>query len=112
LAGKAFLTEKDPNVSAIWKVMLNGCCGDLVERVKSFEVTHDNVKGVINGKTDTTLDLAFKTIGHNRVRDGDVMAKGAGLLKKGEAGHGLSSRWYPETLASRIDHINSLKESL
>jgi DNA adenine methylase len=44
------------------------------------------------------------------VSHGGVMAKGGGLLKKGEAGHGLSSRWYPKTLVSRIGHINSLQE--
>lgn len=110
LAEKALLAEKDPNVSAVWKVMLNGCCGKLVDRVKAFELTREAVGNILNSPTETPVDLAFKTIIRNRVSHGGVMAKGAGLLKNGEAGHGLSSRWYPETLASRIVHINSLKE--
>ena len=110
LAEKAFLAEKDPNVSAVWKVMLNGCCGQLVDRVKAFNLTRKTVESVLNSPAKTTLDLAFKTIIRNRVSHGGVMAKGAGLLKNGEDGHGLSSRWYPETLSSRIAHINSLKK--
>lgn len=110
LAKKAFLTEKDPNVSAVWRVMLNGCCGELVEKVKSFEITEENVKALIREPAASTLDLAFKTIVHNRVSHGGVIAKGAGILKNGESGRGLTSRWYPETLAARIDHINSLKD--
>lgn len=38
------------------------------------------------------------------------MAAGAGLVKAGEAGRGLNSRWYPETLGRRIDGLRSLKE--
>jgi DNA adenine methylase len=40
------------------------------------------------------------------------MAKGSGFLKNGDSGQGILSRWYPETLVSRIDHINSLKERI
>ena len=35
------------------------------------------------------------------------MANGAGLLKRGENGNGLASRWYSETL---IDRIRALRE--
>jgi len=40
------------------------------------------------------------------------MAAGAGLIKTGENGRGLMSRWYPETLARRIREINHLKDRL
>ncbi len=40
------------------------------------------------------------------------MAPGAGLVKNGENGKGIRSRWYPETLARRIREINSLKDRL
>jgi len=40
------------------------------------------------------------------------MAPGAGLVKTGEKGRGLRSRWYPETLARRIREINRLKDRL
>lgn len=38
------------------------------------------------------------------------MAEGAGLVKTGENGRGLNSRWYPETLARRIQEISGLRE--
>lgn len=40
------------------------------------------------------------------------MAPGAGLVKTGEKGRGLNSRWYPDTLARRIREINLLKDKL
>ena len=40
------------------------------------------------------------------------MAPGAGLIKTGENGRGLTSRWYPETLARRIREINRLKDRI
>lgn len=36
------------------------------------------------------------------------MAPGAGLIKSGESGKGLLSRWYPDTLARRINDIAAL----
>ena len=38
------------------------------------------------------------------------MAEGAGLVKTGENGRGLNSRWYPETLARRIQEIAGVRE--
>ena len=38
------------------------------------------------------------------------MAEGAGLVKTGENGRGLNSRWYPETLARRIEEIARVRE--
>jgi DNA adenine methylase len=37
------------------------------------------------------------------------MAPGAGLVKTGENGRGLNSRWYPETLARRIREIAQVR---
>jgi len=38
----------------------------------------------------------------NRVNRGGILAPGAGMIKQGEKGKGLKSRWYPETLKRRI----------
>lgn len=40
------------------------------------------------------------------------MAPGAGLVKAGEAGRGLSSRWYPETLVKRFDAIRTFRDRI
>lgn len=40
------------------------------------------------------------------------MAPGAGLVREGENGRGLLSRWYPETLAKRIRAIASVRNRI
>jgi DNA adenine methylase len=90
--------------------MLNGCCDKLVERVLEFDMSRRSVATVLRNPSDKSIDLAFKTLVRNRVSHGGVIAKGSGLLKNGDSGQGLSSRWYPKTLAVRIAHINSLKD--
>jgi DNA adenine methylase len=40
------------------------------------------------------------------------MAPGAGWLNYGDAGKGILSRWYPETLAKRIETVHRLRKKL
>ena len=40
------------------------------------------------------------------------MAAGAGLVKAGEAGRGLNSRWYPETLVRRIEALQAMRDQI
>lgn len=40
------------------------------------------------------------------------MAPGAGFLKRGENDKGISSRWYAETLAERIEQVHALRAKL
>jgi hypothetical protein len=76
LAGIAFLAEKDPNVSAVSKVMLNGCCDNLVDRVMDFNMSRQTVEPVLADPSEKNVDLAFKTI----IRNGRAMAA---LWRKG-----------------------------
>ena len=48
----------------------------------------------------------------NRTYHGGILAKGSGLIKTGEAGKGLASRWYPSTLAKRIEEANALRPKI
>lgn len=43
---------------------------------------------------------------------GGILAPGAGLLKHGEKGKGLLSRWYPTTLKKRIEHIARIRDRI
>lgn len=43
---------------------------------------------------------------------GGILAAGAGLVKNGEAGKGVLSRWYPATLAKRLRAIDRVKEKM
>ena len=58
----------------------------------------------------TLRELAFQTLLRNRMQRGGIMAGGAGLIKTGENGNGLLSRWYAATLAARIREINARKD--
>ena len=60
----------------------------------------------------STDEKAFQTILRNRVSHGGIMAPGAGLIKNGENGKGIASRWYPETLARRILDIGTIRAKI
>ncbi|MFP4545063.1 MAG: DNA adenine methylase, partial [Candidatus Kapaibacterium sp.] len=64
-------------------------------------------------KEDKTLrEQAFSTILKNRIFHGGIITKGAGLIKNGENGKGIKSRWYPKTLRDRILAIGHIKSKL
>ncbi|HLZ25633.1 MAG TPA: hypothetical protein VKQ30_26205 [Ktedonobacterales bacterium] len=48
----------------------------------------------------------------NRVYHGGILAPGSGLIKWGEGGKGIRSRWYPNTLARRIRHIDFIRSHI
>ena len=48
----------------------------------------------------------------NRCNHGGILASGSGFLKKGEAGKGVLSRWYPETLAKRFKEMDLYHDRL
>ena len=108
---RAVLCERDPDVSNLWQCML-GNAEELARRVESFVATSDNVKAVFEDAGVAGMDAAFRTLLRNRVSRGGIMARGASMVKKGENGNGISSRWYPNTLAARIRAIGSFADRL
>lgn len=112
LAKQVVLAELDENVGAVWRVMLNGHANWLANRILNFELTHENVHLAFAAKPRAVHEIAFQTILRNRVQRGGIMAPGAGIVKSGENGKGLASRWYPQTLAQRIRAINARKHKL
>jgi len=104
--------ELDPGVAAVWRVVLNGQSEWLAKGILNFELTLENVRKVLSSPSETVGERAFQTILRNRVQRGGIMAAGAGLVKSGENGRGLLSRWYPETLARRIREIHQAKDRL
>lgn len=112
LADHVCLGELDDDVAAVWQVIFHGKPADvswLCKQIIRFEVTLDNVREVLDGNPRSNRGRAFRTIVKNRMQRGGIMAAGAGLIKAGEAGRGLKSRWYPETLACRIEALQSLR---
>ncbi|MDD5200248.1 MAG: DNA adenine methylase [Terrimicrobiaceae bacterium] len=112
LAKHVIFAELDPAVAAVWRVVLNGQAKWLAKEILNFELTLENVRKVLDSSAETVPERAFQTILRNRVQRGGIMAAGAGLVKAGENGRGLLSRWYPETLARRIREINQGKDRL
>jgi DNA adenine methylase len=110
LADHVILVEKDANVAAVWKVILSGQAEWLAERIEEFALTKPNVLAVLSRSPRNPRERAFATILRNRVQRGGIMAPGAGLVKSGENGRGLVSRWYPQTLAERIRTIATMRE--
>ena len=112
LATSITMVEKDEEVAAVWEVVLNEKNEWLAEKIYNFDLTIDNIKAEFE-KTDKQLhDIAFCTILKNRVFHGGIITKGAGLIKNGENGKGIYSRWYPKTLRDRILAINYIKNKI
>lgn len=110
LAERVVLVELDEQVAAVWQTILGGDADWLAERILSFQLTYDNVRATLAKHDGGIRERAFRAILKNRTFHGGIMAPGASLIKHGENGKGLKSRWYAETLASRITAIGRIRE--
>jgi DNA adenine methylase len=75
-------------------------------------MTIENVNDILSVDYTSSEEKAFKTIIKNRTFHGGILAKGSGLIKYGEKGKGINSRWYPQTLAKRINHIKKIRNKI
>ncbi len=112
LVGRVLLVELDPSVAAVWRCVLNGRAEAIAERILTFDLTIPNVKALLSAKHRKLEDVAFATLVRNRVQHGGIMSEGASLMKEGENGKGISSRWYAATLAKRIREIKGHSEKI
>lgn len=76
----------------------------------AFRPVIDWAKRELSKPPTSTREHAFRTILKNRTYHGGILAPGASLIKAGENGKGLRSRWYPETLARRIRAIGVIRD--
>ncbi len=106
------MVEIDEEVAAVWEVILNGKNKWLANKIFSFDLTLENVKTELDNPRKLLHDVAFCTILKNRIFHGGILAKGSGLLKNGENGKGIKSRWYPKTLRDRILAIEFIKDKI
>lgn len=102
LADRLLLVERDPDVAAVWHAVFGQDAEALAKAIVEFELTEANVNALLASDPEGTLERALRTIVWNRVSHGGRMTNRAGILRSGERGKGLSSRWYPVTLAARI----------
>lgn len=113
LSGHITMVELDSDVASVWQTVLSVEDGEwLAHEILTYNLTLENVESLLNETPTLVRRRAFQTIVKNRVNRGGILAPGAGLLKSGENGKGLKSRWYPRTLARRIHHIISLRDRI
>lgn len=112
LAEHVIIVELDHEVAAVWHTILGNDGEWLADRVGSFHMTWGNLEEELAREPRTVRDLAFQTVLRNRTAHGGIMAPGAGKVKNGEKGRGLTSRWYPSTLRRRIREIVRVKDRI
>ncbi len=106
------MVELDDDMAAAWKTILSDDCQWLIKQISDFDVTAESVNSAISHAIDGMKERGFATIVRNRTNHGGILAKGSGMIKAGENGRGLSSRWYPSTLVKRIAVINRMRDRI
>jgi len=112
LANHVTLAEIDDEIAAVWEVILSDSNEWLANKIHDFELTSENIKRELDNPNKTLQDIAFCTILKNRIFHGGIITKGSGLIKNGENGKGIHSRWYPKTLRDRIISIKYIRNSI
>lgn len=112
LADHVTLAEIDPDVGAVWEVIFNGRATAFADRIAQFHLTRSTAAEVIAANPTDHLDRAFRCLLLNRISRAGIMAPGAGWIKRGDYGHGIRSRWYPETLSKRIALTSALRRKI
>jgi len=111
-ADRITMVELDEEISAVWDVIFSEKNEWLADKIYSFDLTHANVKEELDNPNKELQDIAFCTILKNRIFHGGILAKGSGMIKNGENGKGIASRWYPKTLRDRILAIGYVKNRI
>jgi DNA adenine methylase len=109
---RVVLYEIDPAVAAVWTVIFSNDYAPLCEKILNFEITRERVIDVVSQNPNSVLDSAFQTIVRNRTFRGGILASGASLIKEGEKGKGVASRWYPDTLVKRIQLLHEFSSQV
>jgi DNA adenine methylase len=113
LAEHVTMVERDEDVAAVWQTSLDpDGSAWLIEQILTFNLNYETVVELLTKTPTSNGERAFATIIKNRTYHGGILASGAGLLKYGENGKGISSRWYPATLAQRIRKITELRHRI
>ena len=107
----AEMIEMDRDVAAFWKAALQEGPA-LRGMVRQFRPTRENLGGIARSAPGTVAEHGFRTLVLNRTRRGGILAPGASFSRRGENGKGVSSRWYPETLASRLAAIGDVADRI
>lgn len=114
LSDHVIMVELDEQIASVWQTIIHDTDGPdwMADKIMSFAITLETVKEELAQQYESKREKAFQAILKNRVNRGGIMAPGAGLVKTGEAGKGLLSRWYPATLCRRIMDIKRYRDRI
>jgi DNA adenine methylase len=112
LASRVLLVEIDEDVGSVWQTILSNDCEWLARRIVDFQLTEETARATLEDPAPSTRERAFKTIVRNRTLHGGILAPGSRFIRAGEAGRGITSRWYPATLARRIRDIGRIRDRI
>ncbi len=107
----AVMAELDKSVAALWRCVLDDADW-LIQRILEFDPDRDQIISALESRCTSSREIAFQTLVRNRTQRGGILANGAGLMKNGENGKGVASRWYPKTLADRIARIQQYRDRI
>ena len=108
---RAVMVEIDRDIAAFWQAALKH--GPAMARmVREFRPTRESVTALERAGDNGVVESGFRTLVINRTRNSGIMAPGASLIRNGENGRGIASRWYPETLAERLEAITECSGSI
>lgn len=105
---RVVMVELDEDIAAVWQAIVEGQAVWIAERILNFNLTKESLLEELSEEGSEVRDKAFHTILRNRTSHGGILAGGSGLLKHGENGKGIRSRWYPQTLAKRFTGIDAV----
>lgn len=112
LADRVIMVELDEDVAALWQTILGSDNEWLAERVLSFDLSIQSLREELATAPSDSKNRGFQTLLRNRTCHGGILAPGSGILKHGENGKGVKSRWYAETLAKRIRNIQQFRDKI
>lgn len=112
LADAIVMVELDSQIAAVWQTILAGDAQWLAKRILNFDLSPESAQAEFAKTPKLQCELAFQTILKNRTAHGGILAEGAGVLKHGENGKGIRSRWYPQTIARRITNIEHVAKRI
>lgn len=111
-AEHVLMVELDDQVAAVWKTIMGRNWKWLADRITSFDLTYEHLKEALSKSPKSVREKAFQTVLKNRTYHGGILADGSGVLKHGENGRGIHSRWYPDTIRKRIFLIQEFKSRI
>ena len=104
LVEHCLMAELDRDVAAFWHAALRHGPA-LRALIAEFQPSRDAVAALEHNGGRDVVSLGFRAFVLNRTRRGGILAPGASLTRFGENGKGITSRWYPKTLISRLEAI-------